>query len=968
MGKSKKVTVGYKYYAGIHMALCHGPVDFLIRIEVDDKQAWPALGGYEVQEQVPYEVPPSGDQDGYTDYKTESYIYYPPGSDTAYWGPSPSGRIEIKAYDLFGGTKREGGIEGDLDFEGGEPDQGQNDYLLEQLGDTGPVPNFRGVCCAVLRQMYLGINPYLKPWKFRVQRIHSAQDGTLQWYDAKAPIGVFGALAPTAIYFALDGSGSMAGAKAANQKIAVNDALDVLSTIVAAGSAKALDIHIITFSSGSSIERRDVDVDKIEELKAFVNTIPASGGTSFTVGVSNATAFFAATPENYIPISIFVTDGNPDSSSNADDASNTLLSIPDILAYGVNIDLEDTSETAKLDNTPQDGVPIVSGDDSTGLTNIILNALSSHWDMNPAHIIRECLTNNDWGLGIVDEEIDEDSYIAAADTLYDDRMGISILWTRSSSVEDFIGEILRHIEAESVINNSTGQFGLKLIRDDYDEETLTVLGPSEITEISDFSRVAISDLINEVTVEYWDSANGVDRTVTVQNLALIQAQGGGINTTKVDYPGFSNPVIAGQVAARDLQSLSYPRASCTIIAKRAAGSLNKGDAFKLSWPKFGIGTMIMRVTDIDIGDGVDNKVTIGCTQDTFSLPTASWASGGEPIWKNPNGPPTAATLRLPLEAPYFELVQILGQVEVDDNLAVMPEAGYIAISADEPSVATINAALYTDSGAGYVEYGNLDFCEVGTLTSDIGKMDTVLSIQGVTSLSLDYVDTWIQIDDELMSLTVVTSTELTVKRGLLDTTPADHLAGANIWFWDNYAASDEVQYLTGDEVSVKLQTVNSSGVLDITTAPVDVITLDHRAIRPYAPANVKINDEYFPTSTLEVELSITWAHRDRLAQTTTSYPFWTDGDIGPEAGTTYTGRFYDHLSGALLTEEVGITSPWIPSLSGNFTVRMELEANRDGFNSWQRVTHVFDYGIEQRTTEEGIVRITEDGITFREED
>ena len=27
MGGSKTVTIGYKYYLGMHMVICHGPVD-----------------------------------------------------------------------------------------------------------------------------------------------------------------------------------------------------------------------------------------------------------------------------------------------------------------------------------------------------------------------------------------------------------------------------------------------------------------------------------------------------------------------------------------------------------------------------------------------------------------------------------------------------------------------------------------------------------------------------------------------------------------------------------------------------------------------------------------------------------------------------------------------------------------------------------------------------------------------------
>ena len=37
---SKSVTVGYRYYAGMHLALCHGPVDSLNKIVVGERTAW----------------------------------------------------------------------------------------------------------------------------------------------------------------------------------------------------------------------------------------------------------------------------------------------------------------------------------------------------------------------------------------------------------------------------------------------------------------------------------------------------------------------------------------------------------------------------------------------------------------------------------------------------------------------------------------------------------------------------------------------------------------------------------------------------------------------------------------------------------------------------------------------------------------------------------------------------------------
>lgn len=37
---SKKQTVGYRYSLGAHLALCHGPVDAIREIRVDDRTAW----------------------------------------------------------------------------------------------------------------------------------------------------------------------------------------------------------------------------------------------------------------------------------------------------------------------------------------------------------------------------------------------------------------------------------------------------------------------------------------------------------------------------------------------------------------------------------------------------------------------------------------------------------------------------------------------------------------------------------------------------------------------------------------------------------------------------------------------------------------------------------------------------------------------------------------------------------------
>ena len=44
-GSSKAQTVGYRYSLGMHLALCHGPIDAIREILVDRRTAWSVTTG-----------------------------------------------------------------------------------------------------------------------------------------------------------------------------------------------------------------------------------------------------------------------------------------------------------------------------------------------------------------------------------------------------------------------------------------------------------------------------------------------------------------------------------------------------------------------------------------------------------------------------------------------------------------------------------------------------------------------------------------------------------------------------------------------------------------------------------------------------------------------------------------------------------------------------------------------------------
>lgn len=702
MGKKKSVTVGYKYYLGMHMVLCHGPVDAVTAIDVDDRRAWT--------------------------------------------GSSTGGSITVAAEDLFGGTGREGGISGTVDIMLGGPTQPRNSYLQSKLGTD--IPAFRGVLSVVLRQVYVGINPYLKNWAFWVTRRNIRLDGQPQWYPSKVAIGN---------------------------------------------------------------------------------------------------------------------------------------------------------------------------------------------DMNAAHIIRECLTDTSWGMGYPEADIDNTSFTSAADTLYSEGMGISILWDRSAPLNDFISEVLKHVDASLFVDRGTGKFVLKLIRGGYNVNTLLELNEGNVSKITDFKRNTVGELVNSVTVQFWDADTGKDNSVTVQDISLVAQQGATVGTT-IQFPGFTTGLNATKAASRSLKSLSTPLASCTIYANRAAASLNVGDVFKFSWPNYGVTSLIMRVTNVELGALDNNEVRITAVEDVFGSSNAIYAPPPPSAWSSPVSAPAQCPYQVLVEAPYWEVFQRMGE---SSARALPTTATYAIIAGVAPSSDAMNAKLYTDpAGSGnWIEAGTLDFCPTAVIDADTGYNDTTWAISGALGISLVRLGSYAVIDNEFVIVTALSSTSITVQRGTLDTVPVKHSAGARLFFIEDYNETDGVEYALNETAWLRLTPTTGLGTLPVSSAITASRSFTGRQARPYPPQRVRLNTLAYPNSIPgDADLTVSWAHRDRLQQTV-SLVGTEATSIGPEAGTTYTVRVRTK-GGTTLNTKTGVTGLTatftLAELGANYgELRVELWSVRDTLTSYQ---------------------------------
>lgn len=938
MGSKKQQTVGYRYYMGLHFGLCHGPVDSVQQVRIGDRVAWQGEA-------------------------------------------ATSQQINLDSPELFGGDKKEGGVQGALDVMMGEPTQAVNGYLSSKIG--GAMPAFRGILSAVFRGgQVTANNPYVKPWSFKVKRVLQGWSSGAAWFPETAPIPVYDQLVEVATEiqpwvsgqldprnpvntheYRIPGGVWRTTPEAAFADIdfdALGEYRDPAATaqligwsldgkkqhypadIVSPGSAASLFLHF----------NRNVSV------YSYYKEMQDSAG-----GALVCSSFFDESIE--VNENRFLWWSGLLQSETDWPSATVRPGLYRLIPFGASLSGEVAVNNCT--NYPASGgyfpQAVVTHD-------VILEVRRSgyidtreveHTDMNPAHIVYECLTNTAWGMGYPTSSIDVASFTIAADTLFAESFGLSMVWNQQETLENFIKTVLDHAGGILYVQPDTGKFALTLIRDDYDRNTLPVFGPSNLISASDYQRQAWGETINEVTVVYKDWRTSKDAAITVQDLANIQTQGGVVSQTR-QYPGISNAPNAQRVALRDLNTVSTPLAKIRLTATRAAWQLKPGGVFRLSWPDYNIDDVVFRVLEVNRGTLQDGTITIEAAEDVFGLPSNTYLAEEPPGWVDPASEPQAAPYRKLIEAPYWDLARTLSPADLDYLDAL---SGYLQTLAVRPSGDAINYEVNAKVGAAdYKEKAIGEFCPAATLSTAINKNTTAISFGGSVDVDTVTVGGYAYIGTEVVGISAIDvgAGTATITRGLLDTVPQDHANGARIWFADGFLAADQTEYASGETVDVKMLPRTGLGELAIALAPAEAITMAQRHDRPYPPGLFRIAGQAYPTELIDVALSATWAHRDRLQQT--AY-LVTQGEasIGPEAGTTYTVRLYDQDTGILLHQQTGISGTnWTgPALSGIYTLRLELEAVRSGLASWQAQTHVFAYVNGGRLTEGGDNRETEAG-------
>lgn len=579
-------------------------------------------------------------------------------------------------------------------------------------------------------------------------------------------------------------------------------------------------------------------------------------------------------------------------------------------------------------------------------------------ESNPAHIIYECLTNEEWGMGAPANIIDTESFLYAAKVFYDEGLGLSLMWTEQATIEAFITEIIDHVQATFFINPLTGLLTLKPVRDDYDPEDLPELNPNNC-KITKFARRLWGETVNEINVTWTNPETESEETVTIHDLANIEMQGSLVSDSR-NYYGVRSAALAMKLAARDIRTAAAPLASFEIECDRSMWTLLPGSCVRLVYPEYGIEGLVLRVGNIDYGKPGDSTIRLSTMEDIFGLPQSAYTVPDESGWESQSKPPSDMEYVNIITMPYYFATQVAAAAGLSTTETEYPNvlAGVLAATSNDD---TNSFDIYSEATlpTGEVEMTSFGTRPVATTSSIrealVAEASTTatgaeLGIPNMTNGVPPYQSGFAVIGDidrsdeelEFVLITNITGdyASITMQRGVLDTVPRDWPYGTKIWFiGEGTSWGCRALFTDGGTGKFKLLPTTSQGQLDLADATEHLQVMTDRPHAPFRPANVKINGQGFGVvfqSTTD-DFSVTWSRRNRLTEDSQVLA-WTEADVLPEDGQTTKITVLD-VDRNVLTTHAGLTgtSFTLPyaSLGGESVAIVRVTAERDGFESIQ---------------------------------
>lgn len=893
----------------------------------------------------------------------------------------PFNMLPVNNPSLFG--QDAGGVVGNIDIEFGYPQPQQNLAYKQHfdLVSTYPYQSylvFRGN--TIDQPFYFGNSNYMKEMLLWVKRIHVKNDGRGQWHDSRSEIlenGVFKSSTNETMIKLVGNRDVPAGVPIKISTTVIGGeygTFDYVRETIFTKNGSGLVIpqsELNRFSVGNVFSEGDLtyayfdnnfnkvtrhldhadsldsnwDVHKVTPIPSVVTIASVGFDSIYFIDIRSRIELIDFSVKFSSPYSYIFTSRNVQysGSTGLGFIDGVLLSI--VLAKG---DTAIISYKTKNKFYPDYINGVVRSEVTVYATNMELSAPSADIyspDINPIHKIREILTD-DTAMAKPEHDINDANFTKAANRIYDEKLGISWAIDEKSCI-DAIEELCYHIEAGIRVNRQTGLYEMVLFRDNwFAEDEIHTIAENKIKDLS-LEVMNSDDIVNQLNVTYYDRKRIKNSTFSIYENGSILTMGKA-NAESIEFPYFMNMRNAEIVVNWKLKQYSTPAWKGTFTTGwREARKWNRYDLVKITWSKKWQGTILARIMKIDLGNGLNNEVMIDFEEVVLYSGEMNTSIVVDDSAETKPMPPQSAIFKT-FEIPYYDLAQLKTQAELDLELERNPNIGFVGVVAGKPQQNSIDAQFHTESDVGYELVSNVEYTSFARTDEAVNRTQQSFVVKN-EDLSVQFrQDSLIMLGDEIViykSYDAETKT-LTVERGALDTIPQNHIENTVLYFYDDAFAYDPEGYTSPKTVNATVLTTTPSGIESLETSPKRQIEIESRAIRPYPPANVKINNLYFPDD-IETDLAITWSDRNRLNLNTIDW-YSPSVTIEQDTQTHLIISQLDESQIELATSNVNVTGATsytmpISSMQADTRfVKVTLKTVRDGYECLQPFEHIFE--------------------------
>lgn len=505
-------------------------------------------------------------------------------------------------------------------------------------------------------------------------------------------------------------------------------------------------------------------------------------------------------------------------------------------------------------------------------------------DANPANVLYEVLTSEEYGCGIDSGDIDTAGFVTAANTLHSEGNGFSMLLDRQEDIGDMVRRLEQQIDAVVFFDATAGLWRIKLVRDDYDAETVPAITEgTNLVELSSYSAGTFEGTKNQVRTPFVDPEDNYKETFGLAQDMANRLTVGRVTTTSISHPGCKNRTLANALAWREIRTVAYPLKAATVVVTRDLYGVLPGDVVTLTLSRdIVLDALPMRVRHADYGELLDNRITLELTEDVFRATAGVFADPPSTGWTRPSADVEAipADEQVVIEAPRaLNLRDSEGVAPIDDRLfvAARRQASEALIEITTRSSAGVPSGGFDIAGEvyGFVEIGELaSSLSVGsayplsslditpgasTQTELLEAFSDFGSAFGAVELGTD-LPTLCLVGSEFFLVASATDTGAnvrlsTVYRGVLDSVQEEHAAGAPVYLLFAGAGRSANAFTPGHNVDVRLLPTSATDRVDSGDAVEVEIVMDNRSRRPYAPASFDINGTRLDTTNVDLDAS-----------------------------------------------------------------------------------------------------------------